>query len=367
MSQSSESDLHWISILEDAAEQVDGGCQVAHPSVTDYPYAPPNQAYQRLFRQATIPQRNNVSSSPYCAGWLSHDGSSVFVAHSVPAAIWLLREILGSDTLPDEGWEALVHKAYARNVYESSQEAPPSAQQPRVVHSLPTKRAAASPLASPSKQVRLTVTPPTSHTPETEVQEVPVLVTKVSNHNRHAEKARTKKLEAIWLQKRHEAGLVKPSSAASSKEHAAYASIKPKDEPTLSWLLKQPIKNDLDFYCYTTTPYATALGMLERANAVGDSTSQISAAAFLRSWRTYGTPFQTQEIEAVRCDRSVAPVAHQSALASAWALCDRYEKELDVIHIKYRWAMAFLGQAYTEKVNAIEQQEMAANNDTTRN
>jgi hypothetical protein len=52
-----------------------------------------------------------------------------------------------------------------------------------------------------------------------------------------------------------------------------------------------------------------------------------------------------------------------SALASAWILCDRYEQELNIIHIKYRWAMAFLGKAYTEKMEQIRKQDTAVSRD----
>ncbi|KAK7177754.1 hypothetical protein PSPO01_16195 [Paraphaeosphaeria sporulosa] len=90
----------------------------------------------------------------------------------------------------------------------------------------------------------------------------------------------------------------------------------------------------------------------------------VSAAAFLRSWRTQGSPFAQEpgEIRPPAASRSrwqlsQKSIVLQSALVSAWSQCDRYEQELDIIHIKYRWAMAFLGKAYTEKIDQIRTQD----------
>jgi hypothetical protein len=58
---------------------------------------------------------------------------------------------------------------------------------------------------------------------------------------------------------------------------------------------------------------------------------------------------------------------HQNVLSAAWEFCDRYEQEIDVFHIKYGWAMAFLGQAYAAKVDEIKKAGTAASNDTTHN
>ncbi|UPX16739.1 uncharacterized protein EKO05_0007126 [Ascochyta rabiei] len=65
--------------------------------------------------------------------------------------------------------------------------------------------------------------------------------------------------------------------------------------------------------------------------------------------------------------KSSALTVLQSALASAWSLCDCYEQELDIIHIKYRWAMAFLGKAYTEKIDQIQAQDAARLNNKGNN
>jgi hypothetical protein len=45
---------------------------------------------------------------------------------------------------------------------------------------------------------------------------------------------------------------------------------------------------------------------------------------------------------------SSATAALRSAFAFAWGLCDRYEQELEIIHIMYRWPMAFFDKAYTD-------------------
>ena len=178
-------------------------------------------------------------------------------------------------------------------------------------------------------------------------------------------------------QKKQDLGLVPPPESASRKEHGAYASISRPDEPFISWILKQPVDDDDDLYSSATAPYLTASSMLDKARSIGNAASQVSAAAFLRSWRTRGSPF-AQEPEETRppassrsrwqlSQKSSSLTVPQSALASAWSLCDCYEQELDIIHIKYRWAMAFLGKAYTEKIDQIRTQDAARLNNKGNN
>ncbi|UPX13402.1 uncharacterized protein EKO05_0003911 [Ascochyta rabiei] len=86
--------------------------------------------------------------------------------------------------------------------------------------------------------------------------------------------------------------------------------------------------------------------MLKKADSISNTTSQASAAAFLRSWRTQGSPFAQESVKDrlsassrtrwSLSQKSSASTVPKSALASAWSLCDRYEQELDIIYIKYR-------------------------------
>jgi hypothetical protein len=151
------SNLPWISALEDAAGQFDGGLR-SFPLASESSFAhrlaydPPNEDYQKLFwSKATVANsQRDALSRPHSAGWLIPDESSVckpvFVAHSVLSAIWLLRETLAGDALPADIWVRLISAAQglANSPSDSFEKEPPSAQRPR--DSLPqsTKRAAAS-------------------------------------------------------------------------------------------------------------------------------------------------------------------------------------------------------------------------------
>jgi hypothetical protein len=102
-------------VLEEAAEQFDSGPR-SFPLASEsgfahkYGYDPPNEDYQKLFwRQTTVSNsQRNALFCPYSAGWLILDETSickpVFVAYSVLLAIWLLRETLAEDALPDDAW-----------------------------------------------------------------------------------------------------------------------------------------------------------------------------------------------------------------------------------------------------------------------
>lgn len=169
---------------------------------------------------------------------------------------------------------------------------------------------------------------------------------------------------------------MKPPETAPPKEWAAYASISLQDEPLIAWLIQQPIEGE-DFYNHVRMPYTIVCAMVDKARAIGNSSSQTSAAAFFQSWRQHGNPFAAYEALESRSlpstrngerpsQRSLANT-HQNVLTSAWDFCDRYEQQVDMMHIKYRWAMALLGQAYVNKIEEIKREDAAASNDTTHN
>jgi hypothetical protein len=54
-------------------------------------------------------------------------------------------------------------------------------------------------------------------------------------------------------------------------------------------------------------------------------------------------------------------------LLSARSLCDRYEYEFNITYIKYRWAMAYLGQAYTDDMGEIRELDAMSTRDVSRN
>jgi hypothetical protein len=392
----SSSTSYWLSVLDDAAEQFDGGLR-SFPVASynrfssTYGYDPPNEDYQKLFlRQATVSSSpRNSLFCPHSAGWLiPNDGSAckpVFIAHSVLSALWLLRETLASDALSGEGWDKLVCAArdLADDPSDPSYEAPPSAQKPRDSPQPGTKRSAISAPASAPKQRRTSTAPPSPTSPqlsdieqaEDSALEEPAQVT-ITNNTRRTDRAITRKVEAVKQQKKIGLGLIKPAETAPRREQLAYASIAQKDEPVIAWIIKQDINSEPFIYS-VPSPYATACTLLEKAQLVGNPTSQASAATFFQSWRKHGTPFAAPEPLAIRSltstrsrfssSQSCVSAMHQNVLSAAWEFCDRYEQEIDVFHIKYRWAMAFLGQAYAAKVDEIKTADAAVSNDTTHN
>ena len=206
-------------------------------------------------------------------------------------------------------------------------------------------------------------------------------ITKVTNNNRRAERKRQRIHEAWALERRRDIGLIAPHRDALRAEHIAYNSILPKQESDIAWILKQPIKK-LDFYRDAKSPYATATSMLEKAHALGNPTAQYHAASFIQSWRSCGTPFPTRTMpssslsaprvssEPVRRKRAALPWMHDdspsppsntdSAFRHAWDTVSHYEGQLAAIHIQYRWAMAFLGRIYADRINLLEQEDQTA-------
>jgi hypothetical protein len=180
----------------------------------------------------------------------------------------------------------------------------------------------------------------------------PVLVSTVTNNNRAAEKRRVAKREEAKAERKRSNGLVPPPAAAPRREHGAYAAMAEQDETAVAWLLKQSVAGT-DFVHSVGAPYTVAMGMLDRARAVGNSASMRTAAAFLHSWRSLGSPFAVEGPLSSAPSGRGASQGGLDATSSAWRLCDRYELELDVMHIKYRWSLAFLGQKYAAHVDRI--------------
>ena len=407
---------HWESVLTEAAARPTGGAQ-GFPIDSDiaqrYPYVLPDDKYRHSFQRLALdageeqqPRSGSDLAHSHSAGWLVIDGapSSIpfFVADSLLAAIWLVRQTLGDSTLPPAAWKALVSKAQDLATAHGrclADQAPSAAQAlPRSSPPAP-KRAAVPASGLPSKRLcsggdspRSTVTldlseyddlaatpvlsnRSRSHEPASAIKRPAEqsYITKVTNHNRRAERSRAKKKADLRVEAKQRMGLAPPREEAPSRDHSAYTSISPHDEPLISWVLKQPVDNHRDLYSAAAAPYHLALNMLAKARSVGNRASQVSAAAFLRSWRMQGTPFahgpcddgtpalSQNRVQLARRDPPDGVDA--AALASAWTLCDRYEKELDILHIKYRWAMAFLGRAYTRKIAQIRQQDAAQGKD----
>lgn len=170
---------------------------------------------------------------------------------------------------------------------------------------------------------------------------------RANNTLRHHQKL-AKKLERAAVARkdarRDNLGLVEPPANAPKQERLAYESIASQDEYLVSWIIKQNLDGGNDFYTKVEKPYHLAVDMLRRAREVGNPTSQRSAAAFFRAWRSHGSPFAASTPVP---PTPTAPIqSTQSTLFMAWQMCDHYESEVDLIHIRYRWSLAYLGQKY---------------------
>jgi hypothetical protein len=402
--------------MDFAATQFDGGRRSFPPASdahfsSNWPYEPPNGDYEKLFLcQAIAPlsSRPQDDDRPHSAGWLVPDETSVckpvFVAHSLLAAIWLLRKSLPEKALSQYGWECLASAAQDLSISP-----PSSAQTPRqskmVNFRTAVLRHAASqatakrptPLATspPSKRTQaskcqsLAAQELSSHaaTPEvsdcSELDEPPQqepVVTTVTNNNRRAELARSKRRDALLVKERLGLGLIAPNDKASVQERAAYESIPRQDEPTIAWIIKQPFRhNETDFYSAALTPYFTACTLLERARALGNQPSQCHAAQFLQAWRARGSPFRSRGVDASSQRGEISQFEqypstwtqlHDSAdkaFCFAWDMYDRTEGELATMHIEYRWAAALMSQAYNTKIAQIKHNDSITSNDRTRN
>lgn len=392
-------DSCWSNTLAAAAKSPEGGTRSFPPSCDDqfshaYAYDTSDERYQRLFfQQATVSRSQPGAPTRRSAGWLIPDGRSdcnpVLIANSMLAALWIIRESLPIDTLSNEGWNCLVSgaKALARGS-RCWQEEPPSAQKPRDSTPPSSKRPtpsfeAPTPKRAKSTRNRDRQSPSTdgslqlsdSSIVEELGSEQPVLTTTVTNHNRKADLARTKKLEAQAQKKRIQIGLVAPKPDCSARETVAYKSISPSDEEVFAWILKQRLKGREDFYISAKSPYATAAAMVEKARALGNQEALNHAAHFLQSWRSQGTPFpgsshfpNSPKGTAVVTSQEVCQASlTENAFKRAWNHVSRCEGQLAAVHIQYRWAMAFLGRAYEDKMAEIKSKDLEKNNDRTRN
>jgi len=389
----------WSHLPSQAAERQDGGPR-SFPKAKDaefserYTYVAHHEPYQRLFFRKTAGPSSNPSNG-YSAGWLIPDDTAgcnpVFVAHSTLAALWLLRETLPNNTVSDATWEHLARGAYLLS-QDTEEDIPPSAQRRRTKRPAPPdqtpgqtpdqtptpKRARADLASDASSPVSLPPDPSSgTHRPSegADVGSGPTRITTVTNNNRREERRREQKRKAQALKKRRAIGLIAPPADAPPAEHFAYDSLDPKDESGIAWILKQPV-DKLDFYQTARSPYATAISMLEKAYALGNPAAQYHAASFIQCWRSRGTPFPTRTTPSSspgnsselvrrttlpsRHNDSLSPPSNADSFRHAWDTVNHYEGQLAAVHIQYRWAMAFLGRTYAEKIDLLKQEDQAA-------
>lgn len=383
--------MGWSTTLCEAAEQFDGGARsfpfASELSIVDkYGYDPPNEDYAKLFScQATV--RSSKRSShhrPHSAGWLvpTEDIDSVckpvFVAHSLLSAIWLLHESLPEGALSDEAWNCLV--CAAQSLAEGTGEAPPSAQKPSASSADRRKRPTPSLCVLSPKRARTepAETPLSSPQQSEHGEQFAQRTTSITNNNRRAEQARTRKLDDARRKNRLSLGLREPGSEASSAERAAYASISRQDEALVAWIIKQPVAEHADFYSTAQAPYAKACELLEKARALGNPSSRHHAAQFLQTWRERGSPFgggvavrhdvlgYSQRGRDVPPVQSTYPRTTDGEFCLAWDRCRRYAGVLAAVNIEYRWAEALLGKAYADKILQIQEGDQASSSSRSR-
>lgn len=375
--------LHWSAALYAAAEAFDGGAR-SFPMASEaeigrkHGYEPPNEDYEKLFFcQASIPRsQRDPGARPHSAGWLipSPDDASVckpvFVAHSVLSAIWLLRETLADDALPNDGWDRLV--CAAESLAEDSMVGPPSAQKPSASPlARRNKRPAPTAQASSPKRARTEAveSPAASQQAEEPVEEQRTITT-VTNNNRDAERKRIKAYEAAQVERSLDLGLVAPDKKAVDDERGAYAAVPVKDKAIIAWLFKQDAvdkhQKKTDFYNAVKSPYLKARDFLAKARALGSPSSQEHAAHFLQIWRKQGSLFgdgapegfssQALRVREPRVYPS-EPTSLDGMFRRAWDRCAVYEEVVKSVHIKYRWAQALLGKAMVDKLEQLKRSD----------
>lgn len=397
----------WETLLAESTRTFDGGA-CSFPLATIVPiYEPPNTDYERVFFNAKSPQ---ASTPPQrcSAGWLIPDAKStckpVFVANSLKGAIWLVRETLPADTLPNNAWACLANAAH-KLASPKENMAPSSALEvPREDQPVPwacSPAAFAPNLSSLGQREKRTgpplepVSPKRTQHAGSEIGEGSRSVvgeaddpaqaaalqpkhTHYTNNTMRAERRRTKRQKARQDQNRHELGLLAPIAGdeALPKEQAAYKSITQSDEALVAWIIKQPYTGDTDFFTAAKTPYYTACSLLEKAREMGNASSRIHAAQFLQAWRKRGALFHdSSNATIVSQDLSVTQGqvrsrcrinAADNAFRFAWDMCNQSEGEMATVHITYRWALALLGQAYQNRIKHIRENDKAMVSSTAR-
>lgn len=97
--------------------------------------------------------------------------------------------------------------------------------------------------------------------------------------------------------------------------------------------------------------------LLDKARVLASTKAQYNARQFLLSWRERDTLFYGRAAGS-QAHQLVSFQKHDAIDAdfySAWNRCTSYKNVLEAVHIKYRWAEALLGRAYTNKIAQIEQ------------
>jgi len=369
-------DPAWVWALDEAAIRDDGGAAGLAAAVGDqqaqqHPYVPPTAAYERVLWEATRAAEFSSSAAPVnvaaSAGWIlsrAADTPPVFIAHTMLAAVWLLRQSLPDGAVTPSAWAQLAQAASATALSTSPRAG-------RTKRTRPSSTAAASashddddvssgidggaPL--PHKHAndgRSRNTPPTPPTVTT--------VTTVTNHNRRIERQREVKRLKTAQTRRDTLGLTEPGPSAPAAEHAAHRSISPADEPTVAWIIKQPA-GPHDFFSTARLPYATANTMLQHARAIGNPTAKVHAAYFVQNWRRSGSPLLLQSDSPMLHPTASTPALVHHTFRRTWDAITFTEAVTATAGVVYRWAMALLGRMYQRKIDQLKAAASATSHD----
>jgi hypothetical protein len=90
-----------------------------------------------------------------------------------------------------------------------------------------------------------------------------------------------RKIEAWRVHSQLYLSLIQPSAKAAYYKVAAYKLITQQNESEIAWILKQKTCENNNLITIATNLYTTATNMLEKAQAVGNYTTQYYTAAFL--------------------------------------------------------------------------------------
>jgi hypothetical protein len=389
------------SMLHDAASHRTGGIR-SFPASSDQPvwlkyaYDAPDQAYAKFWFRHVNGHRGlqSAAATTPAAGWVmpgNDDCHPVLVAHSILAAIWLLREMLPA-ALADDSWQQLVAAAQSLSGHAATPSPPPSTQPPATVQmedtvsdldtasgAEPDSESDADPVQSHKRKAHAAslelapkrVCTPSLTSPAPSSDDKPQCIVTVTNNNRRSHLRIQNKITKVQERRKLDLGLLPPAKDASAAEKHAYQAIVPADVQHVSWLLKQPAGDDTNLYHKADSPYKTATDMLSKARAVGHQDAWSNAASFLSSWRQHGTPFCSQEPAALsqrqartRRDNTATDLA---SFQYVWRTCDYYDSQLTSAIIKYRWAMALLGRAYASKIAQAQDSDGTASSNTSRN
>jgi hypothetical protein len=395
------------TILNDAASHRTGGVR-SFPVSSDepvwlkYAYDAPDQVYAKFFfrHMGGHSRIQPAAAAKPAAGWVipdNQDCSPVFVAHSVLAAIWLLREMFPS--VSEAAWRELVSAAQALSDGFKTPSPPPSTQRPAAVlmedsdsdldagagaqldsdsdsdQDLVQSRKRKTPPASLDPISKRVCTPASTLSPapsdETPSSATPHHVVTVTNNNRRSNVRIQRNITKAQEKRKLDLGLHPPAKNASRAEMQAYNSVAPTDVQHISWLFKQAISDDTDLYHTASSPYKTTSDMLAKARAVGHQDAWSNAASFLSSWRQHGTPFYAQQPTALAqklpWTHAKNPSTDAAVFQHVWKMVDHYEDQLAAAITQYRWAMALLGRVYANKIAQLRDQDRAAGTASSSN